>query len=144
LQNFVLIGSMRLLCRSPLTTPWQQSMQLWQQRSSSGGGIRTTWCNCVTATNEGGRCQKWQSTSSGNQLALAIKLAGAINWQGQSTSRGNQLAGAINRQGQSTGRGNQPAVTVETALPLATLQCGAVSSDSGRTKQQEETQTNNQ
>jgi len=38
------------------------------------------------------------------------------------------------------GSGNQPAVTMETVLPSATLQCDAVSSDSGQIKRQEETQ----
>jgi len=38
------------------------------------------------------------------------------------------------------GSGNQPAVTMEMVLPSATLQCDAVSSDSGQIKRQEETQ----
>jgi len=51
------------------------------------------------------------------------------NRRWQSTGGGNQLAVAINWRWQPTSGGNQPAVTVETVLPLATLQCGAVSND---------------
>jgi len=61
---------------------------------------------------------------------------------GKNVKNGSQLAVAVNRRWQSTGGGSQPAVainrqpavTVETVLPSATLQCVAVSNDSDRRK----------
>jgi len=58
-------------------------------------------------------------------MVLSLQMNGEKCQERQSTGGGSQPAVAINRR---------PAVTVETVLPSATLQCVAVSNDSDRRK----------